>query len=68
MAVHTVSSSSVATRPERHALRHIAERLVIAPATAKTHVGRVLSKLGLRDRVKAVVLSYKTRLAGEREA
>ena len=37
----------------------IAARLVITPGTAKTHVGRILMKLGLGNRVQAVVLAYE---------
>lgn len=42
--------------------REVGEALFLSEATVKTHVARMLSKLGLRDRVQAVVLAYEAGL------
>jgi DNA-binding NarL/FixJ family response regulator len=65
------------TDRERQVLRHVAEgltnaeigtRLHITPGTAKTHVARLLMKLGARDRVQLVILAFRTGLVAPNEA
>ncbi|MBC3190476.1 response regulator transcription factor [Pseudonocardia sp. C8] len=67
LAVLTGREREVLTLVGRGATNgEIAAELVISPATARTHVGRLLTKLDARDRVQLVVIAHETGLVGGR--
>lgn len=65
-ALSTREREVLALMVEGHSNREIADALVVSQGTVKTHVMAVLRKLGLRDRVQAVIFGYESGLAPTR--
>jgi hypothetical protein len=57
------TTESEPSRPPRHPGEQIADLLHLSPGTVKTHVGHILTKLDLRDRIQAVVFAYDAGIA-----
>lgn len=63
LALLTTRETEVLTRVARgRSNQELADELFISPATAKTHVNRILGKLGLRDRTQLVIFAYEAAL------
>ncbi|MDQ1014448.1 response regulator [Streptomyces afghaniensis] len=77
LPTHTGSALEELTAREREAVvlvarglsnDEIADRLVISPLTAKTHINRAMTKLHARDRAQLVVLAYESGLVAPRDS
>ncbi|BET46742.1 hypothetical protein RGQ21_17240 [Kitasatospora aureofaciens] len=64
MAMMASSSGlpSLCWSPNGRTNDEIARELVVSPLTAKTHVSRIMAKLGARDRSQVVVMAYEYRM------
>lgn len=67
---HSSETNRVSRSDHRtgHGNAELASRLFLSPTAVKSHVGRILSKLDLRDRVQAVDFAYETGLIAPGEA
>jgi hypothetical protein len=67
MTDHARARGTRINRTGPHQRAEIARDLQLSPLTAKTHVSRILMKLGARDRVQLVVIAYQSGLVKQRQ-